>query len=273
MPKDHGKQSINDDKGENAMAPDQCHRLFKEAVLEALDDGLDCVRDRGILDDLACKMGLDDAGRDRIIEEVQSEKAGPGSAVNGKPEKKAAAKGSATASRTSKERREAKGELDEAQEVIDELSCELEEALRKEQELKKRIAELEAKNLELLAQLGRAEIEPPPETANGNGLPPKDMQNAQGPAPVTEDFWGSHAGLKRPKERPTTAPITNQPSDKAPRPKTLPMPPKDDDTFLMKSVECPACGTKNTIESKLRGNVEFLCKGCSKRSYVNIGGG
>jgi hypothetical protein len=273
MPKDQGTRSDDDGKGKNAPAEDHCQRLFKEAVLEALEDGMDCVRDRMVLDDLAGKMGLDDASRDRIIDEVQSEKARPGSTAKGKTEKKVAAKISATASKTSKERREAKGELDEAQEVIDELSCELEEALRKEQALKKRIAELEAKNLALLAQLGRAEIEPPPETASGDSLPPKDMRDAQGPAPVTDDFWGPHTGLKRPHERPTTAPITSQSSDKAPRPKTLPMPPKDDDPILMKSVECSVCGIKNTIESKLKGNVEFVCRGCSKRSFVDIGGG
>ena len=284
MRSDPGDQPGNDGKNDKTPAQDRGHRLFKEAVSEALDDGLDCVRDRGVLDDLASKMGLDDADRDRIIEEVLSERADPvplddcKPETNGKPEKKATAEVAATASKASKKGRNTPSKqepgplegLEEAREVIDELSCELAEARRKEHDLKKKIAELEVTNQELLARLGRVEVEPAPETASGDGQPPKDTLDAQEPQ-VTDEFWGPHTGLKRPHERPKTAPMTNRPADKPPRPKTLPMPPKDDeDLYLMKSIECSVCGTKNTIESKLKGNVEFVCRGCSKRSFVDI---
>ena len=132
------------------------------------------------------------------------------------------------------------------------------------------LGELEVTNQELLARLGRVEVEPAPETASGDGQPPKDAPDAQ-EQQVTDEFWGPHTGLKRPHERPKTAPMTNRPADKPPRPKTLPMPPKDDEgLYLMKSIECSVCGTKNTIESKLKGNVEFVCRGCSKRSFTDI---
>lgn len=271
MPKDHSNHSSSQVQGDKI--PDRCHRLFKETVLEAIDDGLDCVLDRGVLDDLACKMELHDADRDQIIEEVLREKGMTKPGKVEKAEEKEVVKTSAIASKASKKDRNAKEEMDEAREVIDELSRELEEAHLKEMALKARIAELEAKNLELLAQLGRAEVEPPPEGASGDGQRLIDLQGVQASASVDDEFWGPRTGLTRPKERPTTAPIDKQSVDKASRPKTLPMPPKDDDTFMMKSVECQACGAKNTIESKLKGNVEFVCKGCSKRSYVNIGGG
>ena len=262
MPNERSEHARKDPAQEGAQGSQRSQRLFREAVLEAIEDGLDCSTDRGILEDLACKMGLDENARDRIIGGVLKDK---GLVDKIKPEvdeRPKAAPSNANKGRGVKE------DMEEAQEVIDELTRELEEAHTTERALKARVAELEAKNRELLAQMGKAEIEPPPE--GGSAAGPEAPQASPG-QPPDDEFWGPSTGMQRTKERPVTAPIGPKPQEK-PRPKTLPMPPKDEEPSQMRSVECMACGAKNTLESRLKGNVEFVCKGCGKRSYVNIGG-